>query len=125
MLSLSSSAFYVKASEVGHAHARQKTIEAAKRSSTDLDETYKNLLKAVISGKYTVDAEHNKNTVQLLEDEHKAWSQYRDYHCQLETNIYTYPERSKLSIHEFNSCLLRLNKKRKKYLEGLKYEFNQ
>ena len=108
----------------GHDYARKKARQAANTSNSELQVVYKALIERIRASKVP-DAEHNAMSAQLLEDEHKAWLSYRDAHCWLEANIYSYPTGSKQSSHESDSCLLGLNKKRKKYLEGLKYEFSQ
>ena len=108
----------------GYDYARKKARQAADDSNGELQVMYKALIEQIRASKFP-DAEHNAMSAQLLEDEHKAWLSYRNSHCWLEANIYSYPAGSKQSGLETNSCLLRLNKKRKNYLEGLKYEFNQ
>ena len=108
----------------GYDYARKKARQAADVSNAELEIVYKSLIEQIRSNHFP-DIEHNAMSAHLLEGEHKAWLSYRDAHCWLEANIYSYPAGSKQSGLETNSCLLRLNKKRKNYLEGLKYEFNQ
>ena len=110
----------------GHDYPRKKTREAAQASFVELEKTITNLLREIkFANGSDEPAPENWDMAQMLEQEHNAWASYRDSHCQMETNIYVYPQGSMLFSHELNSCLLRFNRKRQTYLEGLANEFHQ
>ena len=109
----------------GHDYPRKKTREAAQASLVKLEETITNLLRKIKSINGSDEpAPEDWDMAQMIAHEHKAWASYRDSHCQLETTIYVYPQGSMLFSHELNSCLLRFNRERQKYLEGLAIEFS-
>ncbi len=126
LVCLLSSPVYAEDISLGHDYARKQTREAAQASFVALEKTVAKLLSEIRSANASDESDSDEvDMVQLLEHEQNAWASYRDSHCQLETNIYVYPEGSMLFIHELNSCLLRFNRERQKYLEGLAIEFKQ
>ena len=110
----------------GHDYPRKKTREALQLSTVELEKTLAKLVSEIKSANDSDEpAPEDWDMAQMITHEHKAWAAYRDSHCQLETNIYVYPVGSMLFSHELNSCLLRFNRKRQTYLEGLANEFHQ